>query len=187
MVSDNIQNNMIRLVKCLQFAISMSYHQSWTPFLQLFSWGPKWQCPWYTFLDLTSTKCMLLFCKLVNRFSWYYRIIFESNQFPRLIPVPLTTYCSVSYPEHVLMFPLYVSLTADTQQAVQSRATSNGSSIITTELFITARQQSCGEVMFSVVSVCPQSKWWWFPCDHYPWCIGPHFTWPLSQSKHVRT
>ena len=41
----------------------------------------------------------------------------------------------------------------------------------------TARQVSCGKVMFSVMSICqsgilPTGRA--IPCDHYPWCIGPH-------------
>ena len=38
---------------------------------------------------------------------------------------------------------------------------------------ITARQQSCGKVIFShkSLSVILFRR---VPCDHYPWCIGPH-------------
>ena len=36
-------------------------------------------------------------------------------------------------------------------------------------LLVSARQQSCGKVMFSYVLVCL----WGVPCDHYLWCIGP--------------
>ena len=42
----------------------------------------------------------------------------------------------------------------------------------TNQVFITARQQCCGGRCFqSCVSVCS----WWFPCDHYPWCIKIQF------------
>ena len=41
------------------------------------------------------------------------------------------------------------------------------------ELFNT-RQRSCRKVMFSYASVCPRGSPW----DHYPLCIGPHFTPP---------
>ena len=37
--------------------------------------------------------------------------------------------------------------------------------------YFTARQQSCGKVMFSVVSVCqPVCSQVGAPCDHCPWC-----------------
>ena len=39
---------------------------------------------------------------------------------------------------------------------------------------ITAHQRSCGKVMFSQLCVCLFVRGW--PCDHYPWCIGPHCT-----------
>ena len=39
--------------------------------------------------------------------------------------------------------------------------------------FFTASQQSCGKVMFSIVSVILFGG---FPCNHYPWWIGPHHT-----------
>ena len=46
-----------------------------------------------------------------------------------------------------------------------------------TRWFITARQRSCGKIMFSVVSVCQSfCPGGWVLCDHYPWCIGPHHT-----------
>ena len=41
-------------------------------------------------------------------------------------------------------------------------------------IVITAHQQSCGKVMFSVISVCPSFCQWGVPCDHYPWCIRAH-------------
>ena len=46
----------------------------------------------------------------------------------------------------------------------------------------TTGQQSCGKVMFSVVSDCPQEG---SPCDHYLWCIGPHHTAsPMDMEPH---
>ena len=42
-------------------------------------------------------------------------------------------------------------------------------------LFITTRPQSCGKVMFSVMSV-HHSVHRGILCDNYPWCIGPHHT-----------
>ena len=41
-------------------------------------------------------------------------------------------------------------------------------------LFFTTRQRSCGELMFSQMSVCHSVQR--VPCDNYPWCIGPHCT-----------
>ena len=41
-------------------------------------------------------------------------------------------------------------------------------------VIITARQRSCGKVMFSCV--CLSVHWKGVPSDHYPWCIGPHCT-----------
>ena len=38
---------------------------------------------------------------------------------------------------------------------------------------ITGRQRSCGQVMFSLVSL-----FYGAPCDHYPWSILPHCTGP---------
>ena len=38
--------------------------------------------------------------------------------------------------------------------------------------YFTARQRSCGKVMFSLVSVCLFTRWRVSPCDHYPWFIG---------------
>ena len=36
-------------------------------------------------------------------------------------------------------------------------------------------------LMFLNTSVCPQRV----PCDHYPWCIGPHLIGPTLPSRHV--
>ena len=50
----------------------------------------------------------------------------------------------------------------------------------------TTRKQSCGKVMFSVVSVC-HCIHGRSPCDHYPCCIGPHHTGtpsPLGMGPH---
>ena len=48
----------------------------------------------------------------------------------------------------------------------------------------TAHQRSFGKVMFSQVSLC-HSVNRGFPCDHYPWCIGPHCTWsPCPVPQH---
>ena len=47
--------------------------------------------------------------------------------------------------------------------------------------FIIAHQRRCGMVMFSVVCVCQPVYLYnvgGSPCDHYPWCIGPHCTRP---------
>ena len=38
----------------------------------------------------------------------------------------------------------------------------------------TVRQRNCGKVIFSVMCLCLFTRG--FPCDHYPWCIGPHCT-----------
>ena len=43
-----------------------------------------------------------------------------------------------------------------------------------TSLIFTTRQWSCWKVIFSVVSVILSTGG--FPCDHYPWCIGPWCT-----------
>ena len=45
---------------------------------------------------------------------------------------------------------------------------------------ITARQRSCGKVMFSYVSVSLSTRR--SPCDHWAWCLGPHCTGTLSSS-----
>ena len=54
------------------------------------------------------------------------------------------------------------------------------------DFFVTTRQRSCGKVMFSIVSVrhCVHSKGEGAPCDHYPWCIGPHC---ITPSAHYLT
>ena len=44
----------------------------------------------------------------------------------------------------------------------------------------TARQWSCGKVMFSYICVC-QSVHRTVPSDHKPCCIGPHCTWDLTE------
>ena len=50
---------------------------------------------------------------------------------------------------------------------------------IDSEIFTTC-QWSCGKVMFSFAPVILFRR---FPCDHYPWCIGPYNTGiPLHQS-----
>ena len=41
---------------------------------------------------------------------------------------------------------------------------------------ITALQRRCRIIMFSVMSVCQLFCPRGFPCDHYPWCIGPQHT-----------
>ena len=41
------------------------------------------------------------------------------------------------------------------------------------------RQWSCGKVMFSRVSFCLFTGDC-YPCDHYPWCLGPQYTDPLG-------
>ena len=46
--------------------------------------------------------------------------------------------------------------------------------LCTTILFITARQRSSGKVMFSIMSVSLFTGA--IPCDHDPWCSGPHYT-----------
>ena len=56
-------------------------------------------------------------------------------------------------------------------------------------IITTARQRSCRNVMFSVLSVCSYGR---VPCDHYPGCIGPHCTgtplpWPLPDMELRRT
>ena len=38
--------------------------------------------------------------------------------------------------------------------------------------YFTARQRSCGKVMFSLVSVCLFQRWRVSPCDHCTWWIG---------------
>ena len=56
----------------------------------------------------------------------------------------------------------------------------------------TARQRSCGKVMFSVVSVRQSvilpAAGVWEPCDRCTWCIGSHWTWtttpPPSMGPH---
>ena len=40
--------------------------------------------------------------------------------------------------------------------------------------------QSC-----PTINHCPQG--WGFPCDHYPWCIGPHHTGTPSHLGYVQT
>ena len=48
---------------------------------------------------------------------------------------------------------------------------------------VTARQRSCGKVMFSVVSVHHSVHGGGFPCDHYPWCIRHHCSGPYPPSQ----
>ena len=40
----------------------------------------------------------------------------------------------------------------------------------------TTCQWSCRKVMFSVMCACQFVCLQGAPCDHYPWCIGPHHT-----------
>ena len=46
----------------------------------------------------------------------------------------------------------------------------------------TARQRSCVKVMFSQVSVILFRRG--VPCDHYPWCKGPHCTVSPNMGPH---
>ena len=42
------------------------------------------------------------------------------------------------------------------------------------------------DVMFSVMCICQSvCSWGGSPCDHYPWCIGPHHT--GTSTGHVQT
>ena len=50
------------------------------------------------------------------------------------------------------------------------------------EAIFTARQRSCGKLMFSLMSVCPHGV----PCDYYPWCIGSHCTGALPLPQDMR-
>ena len=49
---------------------------------------------------------------------------------------------------------------------------------------ITARQRSCGKVMYSQVCVSVDRG---LPCGCYPWCIGPHCTGFLALSPRHQT
>ena len=49
--------------------------------------------------------------------------------------------------------------------------------------FITIRQRSCGSVMF--LQMCVWLVHRGSPCDHYPWCIGPHCTAPSTSDLRI--
>ena len=61
--------------------------------------------------------------------------------------------------------------------------------IILSARCITRRQRSCGKVMFKSCLSIIHSVHRAVPCDHYPWCIGPHCTdpCPFCTGTHLCT
>ena len=118
-----------------------------------------------TFWIISSVLLILLCCYFVVHVQCYYCFTTWLLTYIQ-IPVKVVSKCT-PFCYHIFLF---------TAVAIPP---------VRPAVFITARQQNCGKVMFSVITVCQSYCLGALPCDHYPWSIRPYHTPRHVQPGHV--